>query len=43
MTKSKFEEILARTDKMAMQFLLNNLMELNESYRKSVIPYGKVH
>ena len=22
---------------------LNNLMELNESYRKSLIPYGKVH
>ena len=22
-----------------MQFLLNNLMELNESYRKSLIPY----
>jgi hypothetical protein len=28
---------------LPMQFLLNNLMELNESYRKSLIPYGKVH
>jgi hypothetical protein len=28
---------------LPMQFLLNNLMELHESYRKSLIPYGKVH
>ena len=25
-----------------MQFL-NNLMDLNESYRKSLVPNGKVH
>ena len=28
---------------LPMQFLLNSLMELNESYRKSLIPYAKVH